>query len=84
MSRFKLNELSPSMRLPWHVASVTFGICVALIAIDSGAFAGSELLGPFFIFGAVWLFGVLIMRLFMQQASRPEELKKFIFGKRGP
>ena len=79
-----MNELSPSMRLPWYVASVTFGICVSVIAIDSGAFSDSESLGPLFIFVLSWLCGVLLLRLFLQQASRPEELKKFIFGKRGP
>ncbi|MBK1690484.1 hypothetical protein CKO37_23600 [Rubrivivax gelatinosus] len=65
--------MSRDQRIVWYVASLVFGLCVAWVAAESGAFAdGAPTLVPAAIFGASWLAGVLVIRVFVQSlGDRP-------------
>lgn len=71
--------LSRDQRIVWYVASLVFGLCVAWVAAESGAFAGgAPALVPAAIFAASWLAGVLAIRAFVPSLGEHPKLRDLL------
>jgi hypothetical protein len=66
----KLSPITLGQRLGWYWASIVYGICVVIIASSShdslSVLWEFEPLVPYGVFVAMWLVGVGLMRIYLQ------------------
>lgn len=75
--KFKLQKLSLEQYSGWLWASFVYGICIVLIAIQSGYFDSSDQMFPIGVFIFCWLVGVLLVRIYIQNKD-PTDLKDLL------